>query len=115
MKAVGVISKEQLWRFRVLLDKNGERITKNYRDIQKNVNDVYNCQATTETSDEAVYGEIFHGKTMIALSLSGAVSITALLGLCCARWQNMKLKTELTFYRKINEDKGYIQMHEPTN
>ena len=112
MKAVGYISEEQLWKFRLLLNQNGDRITNNYRGIQKNVNAVYNCDGNVQTSDDDIYGETLQAKTIFVLLLAGIVSITALLGLCCTKCQNMKLKEELDSDQQKIEKKGYIQLQD---
>ena len=54
MKATSTVSESQLEKLRTLMNDVGETIAPNYREIQENINDVYDCSSKGSVSEEFI-------------------------------------------------------------
>ena len=106
-KAIGSISEEQLWRFRVLLNSDGKRITRNYREIQNNVNEVYNCGDQEMTSSNSnVSTTKLSNTSIILISVASSLTVLAALVLCLSKY-NKRRQRQLSDEKSMTVIKDY--------
>ena len=120
-KALGTISEQQLWRFRVLLNSNLQRITRNYREIQSNVNEVYNCGQEMDAQNSE---KKLSSTAIIIISLAGSVALLASFIICLKQCnkrrrekreksisKHVSIGTELDEVNEENAEDNYFLMY----